>query len=115
MKVVTISSSGETKLAAPPLLVNKTSAVHNNLLFVASNLPGKYESLVMWKKASIIDLYNLDNRAYLLSFYIYDNDNKKMRSFCLEGNYLYALIGEKLISYKLRKSVTKNYQNEIIL
>ncbi|SDI02296.1 Methylamine utilisation protein MauE [Flavobacterium omnivorum] len=115
LKVVTISSSGETKLAAPPLLVNKTSAVHNNLLFVASNLPGKYESLVMWKKASIIDLYNLDNRAYLLSFYIYDNDNKKMRSFCLEGNYLYALIGEKLISYKLRKSVTKNYQNEIIL
>lgn len=110
LKVVTIAKSGETKLAAPPLIVNKTSAVKNNLLFVNSNLPGKYESLLMWKKASIIDLYNLDNHSYLFSFYIYDIDNKKMRSFFIEGNRLYALIGQKLVSYKLRPRITNNYQ-----
>jgi uncharacterized membrane protein YphA (DoxX/SURF4 family) len=114
LKVVTISNSGETKLAAPPLIVNKTSAVNNNLLFINSNLPGKYESLIMWEKASIIDLYNLNNHSYLFSFYIYNNENKKLKSFYVDNSYLYALIGNKLISYKLRKSVTQNYDDKIL-
>ena len=111
LKVVTISNSGETKLAAPPLIVNNTSAVFNDILFVASNLPGKYESLIMWKKASIIDVYNLQNSSYLLSFYIYDNDGKKMRNFYVQNKKLYALIGSQLIVYDLRKSVTDNFKN----
>ncbi|WP_284653150.1 MauE/DoxX family redox-associated membrane protein [Flavobacterium terrisoli] len=110
LKVVTISSSGETKLSAPPLTVNNTSAVFKNTLFVSSNLPGKYESLEMWKKAAIVDLYNLENRSYLLSFYIYNTDGKKMRSFYIEGAKLYALIGSKIVVYKLRKSVTENFK-----
>lgn len=111
LKVVTISSSGQTKLAAPPLIVNKTSALNNNLLFVNSNLPGKFESLEMWKKASIIDIYNLSNNSYVFSFYIYDTNNKKIKSFYVNQNYLYALIGNKLVSYKLRTNITENYQN----
>lgn len=110
LKVVTISNSGETKLAVPPLLVNKSCAIYKNLLFNCSNLPGKHESLEMWKKASIIDVYNLENNSYLMSFYIYNSDNKKMRSFQLDGEHLYALIGKNLIAYKLRKSITKNYK-----
>lgn len=112
IKVATISGSGETKLAAPPLIVNNTGAAYNNILFVSSNLPGKYESLEMWKKASIIDIYNLENRAYLLSFYIYDNNGKKMRSFYIHGDNLFALIGTKVVLYKLRKSVTENFKNK---
>lgn len=110
IKVATISGSGEIKLAAPPLIVNNTGAVFNNILFVSSNLPGKYESLEMWKKASIIDAYNLKNRAYVLSFYIYDNNSKKMRSFYVHDDNLFALIGTKVVVYKLRKSVTENYK-----
>lgn len=112
IKVATISSSGETKLAAPPLIVNNTSAVFNNILFVSSNLPGKYESLVMWKKASIVDLYNLENHSYLMSFYIYNIDRDKMRSFYVEGNVLYALIEKKIVTYKLRKFVTENFKKK---
>lgn len=113
IKIATISSSGETKLSAPPLIVNNTSAVYSNILFVSSNLPGKYESLVMWKKASIVDLYNIQNHTYLLSFYIYDNDGKKMRSFYVDNDNLFALIGNKIVNYKLRKSVTENFKNKI--
>lgn len=111
IEVATISNSGVTKLAAPPLIVNKTSAVYNNLLFVNSNLPGKFEDLEMWKKASIIDVYNLNNNSYLLSFYIYDANNKKIKHFYVNQNYLYALIDNKLVSYKLRTNITNNYQN----
>lgn len=114
IKVATISDSGETKLAAPPLIVNNTSAVFSNHLFVSSNLPGKYESLIMWKKASIIDLYNLQNRSYLLSFYIYDINGKKMRSFYIDDDNLYALIGSKIVAYKLRKSVTENFKTKTL-
>ncbi|PKP11486.1 MAG: hypothetical protein CVU08_12235 [Bacteroidetes bacterium HGW-Bacteroidetes-3] len=110
LKVVTISNTGETKLAAPPLIVNKTSALSKNLLFVNSGLPGKYESLIMWKKASIVDLYNIDNNFYLFSFYIYNSDNKKMRSLYIDDNHLYALIGNKLVSYKLRRTITEKYR-----
>ena len=113
LKVVTISNSGETKLAAPPLVVNNTSGVFKNTLFVSSNLPGKYESLLMWKKAAIVDVYNLENRSYLLSFYIYNNDGKKMRSFYIEGANLYALIGSNIVVYKFRKSITENFKNRI--
>ena len=114
LKVVTISNSGETKLAAPPLIVNNTSAVFKNTLFVSSNLPGKYESLLMWKKAAIVDLYNVENRSYLLSFYIYDIDGKKMRSFYIDGAKLYALIGSKIVVYKLRKSITQNFKKRML-
>jgi uncharacterized membrane protein YphA (DoxX/SURF4 family) len=110
IKVATISGSGETKLASPPLIVNNTGAVFNNILFVSSNLPGKYESLAMWKKASIIDVYNLENNAYLLSFYIYDMEGKKTRSFYILNNNLFALIGTKVVVYKLRKSITENFK-----
>jgi len=114
LKVVTISNSGETKLSAPPLIVNNTSAVFKNTLFVSSNLPGKYESLEMWKKAAIVDVYNLENRSYLLSFYIYNSDGKKMRSFYIDGDKLYVLIGSKIVIYKLRKSVTENFKQRIL-
>lgn len=113
IKIATISSSGETKLSAPPLIVNNTSAVYSNILFVSSNLPGKYENLLMWKKASIVDLYNVQNQAYLLSFYIYDIDGKKMRSFYVDNDNLFALVGNKIVNYKLRKSVTENFENKI--
>ena len=110
LKVATISSTGDSKLAAPPLIVNKTAAVHKNLLFVKSNLPGKYESLVMWEKASIVDIYNLDDRSYWFSFYIYDVGNKQMRSLFVSNDKLYALIGKQLVCYDLRESITSNYR-----
>lgn len=110
IKVAKISTSGETKLAAPPLIVNNSATVYNDLLFVCSNLPGKYESLEMWKKASIIDIYDLQTKAYLLSFYVYNIGKERMRSFYIVDDRLYALIGDSLIVYKLRKSVTENYR-----
>lgn len=111
LNVVKVKSTGETKLASPPLLVNKASAVHRNLLFINSQLPGQFENLEMWKNASIIDIYDASAKKYLLSFYIYDLDHKKLKNFYVNGNHLYAFISDKIVIYKLRKSITENYKN----
>lgn len=109
LKVVTIASSGETKLGAPPLTVNSASALYRKILFVSSALPGKHESLAMWKKANVVDMYDIEKRTYLMSFYVYHSNGKKMRAFRIEGSHLYALIGNKIIAYRLRKNVTDNF------
>jgi uncharacterized membrane protein YphA (DoxX/SURF4 family) len=104
-----VSSRDERKFGTPPLTVNKTNAAYNNLFFVNSTLPGKYESASTWKQASIIDLYNLNTNSYISSFYIYDIKGKKLNSFIVIDTLLFALIDDQLVLYKLRKSVTNNY------
>ncbi|MFV8341064.1 DoxX family protein, partial [Flavobacterium sp. XS2P39] len=62
-----VASTDERKFGAPAVIVNKTNAAYSNLFFVNSALPGKYESALTWKQASIIDLYNLNTRGYISS------------------------------------------------
>jgi hypothetical protein len=80
------------------------------LLFVNSAIPGKYEQDALWEKASIIDVYNLIDNSYLLSFCIYDTGGKKMRSFVVNNTKLYALIGNNIVSYHLDQRITSNYK-----
>ena len=109
IKVAYIKSLDAKKMAAPPLSVNKTAAVHNGLLFVNSELIGKYEDIEVWKQASVIDVYDLKDRTYVASLYIYNIEKKKLRALYASGNNLYALIGQKLVSYKLTALITKHY------
>jgi len=112
IKVRTLGNTRTTKLSEPPLIVNKTSATYGNLLFINSNLPGQFEPLEMWKKASIIDVYDLTTKSYVMSFYLYDISGQKVRSFLIHGDKFFALAGNKLISYKigneLREKLCKN-------
>jgi len=71
-------------------VVNKTSAVSKNLLFVNSGLIGRYETKGIWNQASIIDVYDLSNKTYLPSFYVYNIGTKKLKSFFVTGDFLYA-------------------------
>jgi uncharacterized membrane protein YphA (DoxX/SURF4 family) len=109
IKVAYISSHHEKKLAAPPLIVNKTIALYKNLLFVNSALPGRYEPEEMWKQASIIDVYDLNTKSYLSSFYVYNIDHKKLRSFFIRDNHFYGFIGKYLVSCKLDNTIMDHY------
>jgi uncharacterized membrane protein YphA (DoxX/SURF4 family) len=111
IKVVDVTSRKERKLAAPPLLVNKSSAVSNNLLFVNSALIGQYEPLEMWEEASIIDVYNLNTNTYVGSFYIYDYDDEKLKNFFVLDNNFYGFIGSHLVQYKLNKGLLSTNVN----
>ncbi|MGH2666917.1 MauE/DoxX family redox-associated membrane protein [Flavobacterium sp.] len=109
IKVTTVSSRQEMKFSAPPLIVNKTSAVCKKLLFVNSALLGKYEPVEMWKDASVIDIYDLNTNSYKGSFYIYHIKNEKLKNFFVLGNNFYGFIGPYLVHYKLSKRLINSY------
>jgi uncharacterized membrane protein YphA (DoxX/SURF4 family) len=110
LNIVKVKSLNQRKFSKPPLFVNKSSASYSNLLFVNSAIPGRYEADQMWKEASIIDVYDLSKNSYLFSFCIYDIEGKKMRSFVVQKDKLYALIGNHIIGYNLDERITSHYK-----
>ncbi|WP_163399690.1 DoxX family protein [Flavobacterium fluviatile] len=110
IKVTTVASRQEMKFSAPPVIVNKTSAVCKNLLFVNSAQLGKYEPAEMWKDASVIDIYDLNTNSYQGSFYIYHIKKEKLKNFFILDNNFYGFIRSHLVHYKLSKKLTNSYQ-----
>ncbi|PCE63020.1 MauE/DoxX family redox-associated membrane protein [Sediminicola luteus] len=94
-------SKGQRKLAQRPLLVNKFMGASDGKLFVLGQLIGKYETEQLWDTASVIDVYDIGDGGYLFSFYIYDIDGDKLRSFKINGNLFYGLIGDHIVGYRL--------------
>jgi len=108
IQVKYLPASKERKMSTPPFVVNKAIAVDNNLLYVASALPGKYEAIELWDTATIIDVYDLSNNSYLFSFPIYNVKKEKMKSFIVQGNLLFAIVGTHLVLYKLNTLFTSH-------
>lgn len=105
LNVIKVKLSGDTKLAAPPYMVNKNSAVYNNLLFVNAALKGRFENEEVWNQASVIDLYDIAKKEYLSSFYIYDSGKIKMKYFHVTANNMYVISGQVLQKYSLGNSI----------
>lgn len=110
IKLAYNSARNETKLAAPPVYVNKNAYSYKGLLFVNSALVGKYEDEKMWKQASIVDIYDLKNHSYIVSFYVYNIGRERLSHFAVQGNKFYGIIGTHLVSYKMSDLVVKRYR-----
>lgn len=109
IKVSTINSSNTRTMSAPPMVVNGLSSVSNGYLFVNSKLLAKNEAEGDFNSASVIDVYNLTDGTYKLSFYVHDFNKKKMINFkVIDGNLL-AIFDHYVIIYKLREK----YFNEL--
>lgn len=111
IKVVTLKKSGDSKMAAPPYIVNKLSTVTNNLLFVNSMLRGKYESETLWKSATAVDVYDITNKTYLLSFYVYHEKGFPMKNFYATSDALYILSGHYLLKYGFGPRIQSKFHN----
>ncbi|SHH67368.1 MauE/DoxX family redox-associated membrane protein [Flavobacterium johnsoniae] len=107
LKVIKIKLSGDTKLGAPPYMVNKNTAVCNNLLFVNSSLKGRFESEEVWDQASVIDVYDISKNEYVSSFYIYNIGKSKMKYFLVTDSNLYAISGQVLQRFSLGNTIKK--------
>lgn len=102
IKVATIKTSNSTTLAAPPLMVNKYSAVSKNWLFVNSHLLARNEHPKALDKADVIDVYDLINSKYQFSFYIFNyGGEEKLNEFKVFGNRLFALFDHHIQVYAL--------------
>ena len=109
IEIKELKERGQLKLAKPPLKVNRSAASHRGLLFVHSGIIGRYESEKMWKVASIVDVYRLSDKSYVTSLYVHDVKGKKMSSFIVSDDKLYALVGNALATYKLSTIITSRY------
>jgi hypothetical protein len=101
IKVTRIVSTGETTMAAPPVLVNKRACANSKYLFVQSALRANNETEYMIKGVSIIDVYAVADGKYQLSFYLPDFRGFKVRDFKVYGKSLYALYDHYLYKYQL--------------
>lgn len=107
VKVAYLKGRTERTMSIPALNVNKSSSVCGHLLFVNSNVPGRYEQKEVWKQASVIDVYDLRRKTYLFSFHIYGIGDQKLRSFMVTPTHAYALIGSQLAVYRLGAQIRK--------
>lgn len=101
IKVFREESTGSAYLAAPPLTVNKNSALYRHHLFVNSNLMALNEERRLFDDASVIDVYDIREGMYMFSFYLYDYRNIKLGSFAVTENYLVALYDNYVLVHKL--------------
>jgi len=101
IKVAKIASTGETTMAAPPLLVNKRACANEKYLFVQSALRANNETEYMIKDVSMIDVYAIVDGKYQFSFYLPDFRGFKVRDFKVYGQSLYALYDHYLYKYQL--------------
>jgi len=104
---ITKLSDGSKKMGAPPFTVNKRSVIAGKFLFNESNLKGQYETSESWRTSSIIDVYNIERQQYIGSFYINHKKDEALSSWLVSGNYLYAIVGNELRRYKIRKDAFK--------
>ena len=111
IKVIKINKSGDTKLAAPPYMVNKLTTVTNNLLMVNSMLRGKFESEKVWKNAAAVDVYDIITQEYLLSFYVYDEEEFKMKDFLATQEAVYIISGHFLLKYGFGERLKSKFKN----
>lgn len=108
IKVGTIASKNQRKLAAPALIVNKSSATYGNYLFVNSKPIGRLEPIEVWEQASIIDVYDLTGNTYEFSFYVYDIGKDKLKRFQVLDDKFIGLIGDHIVIYQLDGERFKN-------
>lgn len=111
IKIAYVKAKKQRVFSAPPLLVNRVSAIHNNLLFVNSTLPGRYDEIKMWKNANVIDVYDILTKSYLMSFYIYKIDGEKIDDILVTDTHLFAIIGSSIVSYRLSTTLKDKYNN----
>lgn len=112
VKVAYLKSRNERTMSTPPPTVNKHAALCGNLLFIHSNIKGKYEDNKLWDQSFAVDVYDVEKAKYVMSFVIYGIEKKKLRSFCVTPTHLYALIDDQLVVHEIRKILKKEFHFE---
>jgi len=105
LKVSLLRDGKQYAMSTPSFVVNANAAVVGNLLFVHSRVKGRYENKKLWDKSFIIDVYDLKNNTYLLSFPLFHTSSKVLNSFAATDTHLYAIIGNDLMVYELKKII----------
>ena len=97
-------SSGKTQmLAAPPKMVNGNSTAKGNFLLVNSNIMAKNDDEFLFRRSSVIDVYEMKSGQYRFSFYLPGFNRRSARDFRIVGNKLMVLYEQHIITYSLNE------------
>jgi len=107
---VRLLADGSHRMDAPPLLVNKKSAVYGQVLFNQSNLVGKFESHEMWQQAAIVDMYQTGKQEYLGSFYVQNRGKNTMSRMFATNKHLFVLSGNEIVRYRFAPAVMQYFK-----
>ncbi|WP_307424754.1 MauE/DoxX family redox-associated membrane protein [Chryseobacterium sp. MDT2-18] len=108
-KLVTLKN-GKTKIEAPQILNFSNAYLANHLLWVQSNIRGKFEETRQWQNASVIDLYRTDHHYYTGSFLVPHRQSKPLKDFLIIDNEFYALIDNEIVKYRCVQALKKQFQ-----
>lgn len=103
-KIRTIDTKKRTAryLASPPVIVNRKIAIHDNKLFINSEMLSDGESITVLNYNSIIDVYDLLEKIYKGSFYIPTFRGKKLNDlYFIQPRILCALYPDAIIVYTI--------------
>lgn len=104
IEVASIQSSKTTVFKTPPLVVNDGCCVAGNYIYVKSLLTARNEPEDSREGSSNIDVYDLSDGQYVLSFRIYDYPGEGgVREFRVAKNKLFVLFQNHLQIFELNK------------
>lgn len=105
ISIATNNRRGESLMAERPLMINAGAATDGNLLYIKSSRLSQNDPDKILDEAVIIDVYNFTEGTYLYSFYLYNHEGQKIRSFTIRNNLLIVLTDKHIAAYRLRKDI----------
>lgn len=108
---ITKLTDGRRKLSAPPVKINKGIAGNRNIVFIHSTSKARNETAKAWNTVSVVDMYYADRQEYAGSFYIKNRNGEKLSKMIATDNYLYVIVGNKLIRYRFTKPIKNLYRS----
>ncbi|MCG2419388.1 hypothetical protein K8089_10165 [Aequorivita sp. F47161] len=101
LEILSSKNLGRDKLKGNATIINQYAATYGDYLYIKSKRLGKNEPKDMLEEASIIDVYNITTDEYMFSFYLYHQGDKKLTTFYVVKNTLYAIMEDRLVKYHL--------------
>lgn len=90
-----------SRLAKPPLIVNRIVCASEDLLYVNSNVIADNDTTSNNEKDFFIDIYDLKKSEYIGSSHLPEYKGKRLTRFIVIKNKIIALYSNFLVSYRL--------------
>lgn len=108
-------SSGKTQmLSTPPKMINGSSTTKGNFLLINSQIMGKNDDEFLFRRSSVIDVYEISSGHYRFSFYLPGYNRRSARDFRIVGSKLMVLYEQHIVTYTLNKYYFPKWELENI-
>lgn len=85
----------------PVLNSNLLTSINKNKVYIISFVKGKSDKLNQFTKYRMVDVYDLNSKKYLESFYLPNEDISKAKDFYILNEKIYLLFNNKVNIYEI--------------